>query len=232
MEQNIIMDKEFIKLAEKIIDERGKTLLFDNRITKALFLDYGRCEFRNEINFLVKTIELGYTKKIMDSDDLDITKMILSRQLIEEHFINDKIANSIILLLIGLLRDKNYLNEIYEGKINKSIETDMVEKERTEINTIMEQVKPENVSAKKNMIKIKRIENVFGSALSTGIRIDNEITYRFFNGEVKIFPIENGKHILFASFNDDYDKLEFEINNNFKAFNIVIKPHIKIIEAV
>jgi DNA-directed RNA polymerase subunit RPC12/RpoP len=114
------MDKEFVKIAEKIIDERGKSLLFNNKLTKALFMDYGRGEFKNEINLLVKTIELKYTKRIVDSDDLNITKMILTRQLTEEQFINDKVAGSIVLLLIGLLRDKNYLNEIDEELINKS----------------------------------------------------------------------------------------------------------------
>jgi hypothetical protein len=61
----------------------------------------------------------------MDSDDLNITKIILSRQLMEDHFINDKVANSIVLLLIGLLRDKSYLNKIYEKTINKSLEIDI-----------------------------------------------------------------------------------------------------------
>jgi DNA-directed RNA polymerase subunit RPC12/RpoP len=123
------MDKEFVKIAEEIIDERGRNFLFNNKLTKALFMDYGRGEFKNEINLLVKTIELGYTKRIIDSADLNITKMILSRQLMEEHFINDKAADFIVLLLIGLLRDKNYLNEITN---NKSVETN-IEKRETNV---------------------------------------------------------------------------------------------------
>jgi DNA-directed RNA polymerase subunit RPC12/RpoP len=122
------MDKEFVKLSEKIVNERGKDLLFDNKLTKAFFMDYGRGELKNEINLLVKAVELGYTKKIMNSDDLNITKLILSRELMENYFINDEMANSIILLLIGLLRDKNYLNKLYEKKIDKAFEIDMREK--------------------------------------------------------------------------------------------------------
>jgi predicted RNA-binding Zn-ribbon protein involved in translation (DUF1610 family) len=117
------MDKEFIKIAEEIINENGKDFLFNNRLTKAFFLDYGRGEYKNEINLLVKIIELEYSKKIIDSDDLNITKMILVRQLVEDHFINNKIANSIVLLLIGLLKDKDYLNEINEDeKVNKELQ--------------------------------------------------------------------------------------------------------------
>jgi hypothetical protein len=53
------MDKKFIEIAEKIIDDRGKDILLDNKLTKALFLDYGSGEFKNEVNLLIKTIELG-----------------------------------------------------------------------------------------------------------------------------------------------------------------------------
>jgi hypothetical protein len=60
----MIMDENFVKLAKKVIDERGKSLLFDNRLTKAFFMDYGRGEFKNEINLLIRTIELGYIKKL------------------------------------------------------------------------------------------------------------------------------------------------------------------------
>jgi hypothetical protein len=52
------MNKEFVKLAEKVIDERGKTLLLDNRLTKAFFMDYGEREFRNEINLLFKIVTI------------------------------------------------------------------------------------------------------------------------------------------------------------------------------
>ena len=120
------MDNDFIKLAKKIINERGKALLLDPKKTKAFFMDYGGREFKRELNLLVKAIELGYSKKIKDSEDLNNIKMILSRELIKEHSINDKMANNIILLLIGLLRDKSYLNEI--DKKNEIISNNTVVK--------------------------------------------------------------------------------------------------------
>ncbi|MDR2702310.1 MAG: hypothetical protein LBB72_07760 [Spirochaetaceae bacterium] len=80
-----------------------------------------------------------------------------------------------------------------------------------------------------NQIKIIRLKSVIGSALLADIRLDNQ-SFQLENGEEKIIKIENGKHIISASFNNDYDKLEFEINNNSKVFNVFIKPPIKIQE--
>jgi hypothetical protein len=82
------------------------------------------------------------------------------------------------------------------------------------------------------LIKIKRIESVIGSALLVDIKIDEGPLYKFSNGEEKILPIENGQHTLFASFDMNYDKIKFEINNNYKEYNIVIKPPVKIIEVI
>jgi len=109
------MNKEFVILADKIIKERGKNILLNSKLTKALFMDYSGNEYKKELNLLIKTIELEFPDKIITSDNLDITCKILTKQLIDEHFINDKISNSIVLLLIGLLREKHYLNKINDN---------------------------------------------------------------------------------------------------------------------
>ena len=109
------MNKEFVILADKIIKERGKNILLNSKLTKALFMDYSGNGYKKELNLLIKTIELEFPDKIITSDNLDITCKILTKQLIDEHFINDKISNSIVLLLIGLLREKHYLNKINDN---------------------------------------------------------------------------------------------------------------------
>jgi hypothetical protein len=48
----------------------------------------------------------------MDSDDLDIIRSVLSRKLCDDLYINEKMSNSMVSLLISLLRDKRYQNEI------------------------------------------------------------------------------------------------------------------------
>jgi len=118
------MNKEFVVLAEKIIRERGKNILFNSRLTKALFMDYSKNEFKKELNLLVKTIELDFPNKIIVSDNLDITFKILTKQLIDDHFINDRISNSIVLLLIGLLREKHYLTKINDNIYNEIFKID------------------------------------------------------------------------------------------------------------
>jgi len=126
------MNKAFVELAEKIIDERGKNILLDNKLAKAFFQDYGKGEFKKEINLLIKTIELNYAKKIIDSNDLEITGKILSRELTEEHFINGDIANSIVMMLMGLLRNKYYLKKIDEKINNTSFEIEIKKKKQIE----------------------------------------------------------------------------------------------------
>ena len=78
-----------------------------------------------------------------------------------------------------------------------------------------------------NQIKITRLKSAVGSALLVDIRVDNQ-SHHLENGEEKVINVENGKHIITASFNNDYEKLEFEINNDKKSFEIIIKPPLKL----
>ena len=64
------MEKKFIQLSEIIINDLGKNILHDSKLTKALFMDYGGSDYRNEINLLIMTIELGNSIKLAASDNL------------------------------------------------------------------------------------------------------------------------------------------------------------------
>jgi hypothetical protein len=120
------MEKGFIDLAIKIVDEEGKDILKESRSLKGLFLDYSRGQYKNEINLLIKTIELDFYNKIINSNDLSITKLILSRQLNENLFIIDEIADSIVTLLIGLLRNRNYLKYLEENNIKQFLRQELM----------------------------------------------------------------------------------------------------------
>jgi ribosomal protein L40E len=115
------MDKDFVELVKKIVNEKGKNILTNSKLTKALFLDYSHGEYKNEINLLVKIIELGYSNRIQTADDLDTIKLILSRQLNENYYIVEDIAVQIVSLLIALLKDINYLNKTNNKLIEKNI---------------------------------------------------------------------------------------------------------------
>jgi hypothetical protein len=109
------MDKNFIELTQKMIKEQGKDVLNNKNLTKALLLDYSHREYKNEINLLLKTIELGYPKKIKETKEIDIIEIALSRKLTEEYFIVERMAFSIVSLLISLIRDDKCYNATTEN---------------------------------------------------------------------------------------------------------------------
>jgi DNA-directed RNA polymerase subunit RPC12/RpoP len=121
------MDENFVKLAQKIVKERGKNILSNKKLTKALFMDYSHGEYKNETRLLLKTIELGYPDRIHKADDVDTMKLILARQLNEDHFIIEKMAIQIVSLLIALIKDGNYIGKKEENNIKKHTEP-LVEK--------------------------------------------------------------------------------------------------------
>jgi hypothetical protein len=162
------MDKDFINLAVKIVDEKGKNILKDSKLTKGLFMDYTKGQYKAEINLLVKIIELGVCNKIIESDNLNFTEMTLSRKLQEELFIADTISFSIIELLIGLLRDRNYLQKIIEYN-------DTVKKHNQKI------VTSNNLRSNKN---------VGGKHLTVGSKSDNKIFHKM-RTEIKIYQEPN-----------------------------------------
>jgi flagellar FliL protein len=102
------MNEDFITLTQNLVKERGKDILNNGKLAKALLMDYAQGKYKSEINLLLKTIELGYPEKIEKTNDLNITKSLLSRHLIEEDFIAGKMAASIVSLLILLIRDEKY----------------------------------------------------------------------------------------------------------------------------
>jgi ribosomal protein L40E len=113
------MRKDFVELTQKVVKERGKDILNNGRLTKALLMDYSHGECKNEINLFCRTIELGYPKKIMEAEDIGIVKSILVRQLTENNFIIEKVAVSIVSLLISLIKDIRYNGETTEESIKK-----------------------------------------------------------------------------------------------------------------
>jgi ribosomal protein L40E len=121
------MNKDFVKLAQKIVKERGKDILNNGKLTKALFMDYSHGEYKNEINLLLKTIELGYPNRIQSADDVDTIRLILSRQLNENHFIVEEMAVRIVSLLIALIKDVNYI-DVMQRKDTKSLDKKIEQK--------------------------------------------------------------------------------------------------------
>jgi hypothetical protein len=164
------MDKNFIDLATKIVDEKGKNILKDSRLLKGLFLDYSKGQYKAEINLLVKIIELGFYNKIIESDNLNIIKTNLTRQLQKELFIMDEVAFSIVELLISLLRDRNYTkgyNDSIRGNYQKTKEKYLPDSSKTN-NKIFYKMKTE--------VKIYQEPN-YNSKIVCRLLIDETIKY-------------------------------------------------------
>jgi len=118
---------------------------------------------------------------------------------------------------------------VYRNDLPKEVISKIVNNKETVDNNNEPSVSTPSIPLANNQLKITRLKGVVGSAILVDIKLDNQV-FQLENGEEKIFNIENGKHKITAFFNNDDDKLEFDINNNSKAINVFIKPPIKIQE--
>lgn len=139
--------------------------------------------------------------------------------IIGHFFVNVALAIPFILLNNGDMLEalkRNIVHSENETSTEKTIEEQVTE------------LKQETVVGN-NQLKLIRLKSVVGSALLLDVKVDNQ-NIKLENGEEKIINVENGKHTVSASFNNDYEKFEFEINNNSKVISIFIKPPLKIQE--
>ena len=88
--------------------------------------------------------------------------------------------------------------------------------------------KPLDTTLANNKINIRRLENVIGSVLLVDVSIDNTMKFQLANGEEKILDIENGKHTIVVSCDNEFDTQDFEMDTEGKKFNVFIKPPVKI----
>jgi len=121
------MNEDFNKLCWKLVQENDKNILNDRERTKALLLDHSNGKFKNEINLLIQTIDLGYPKLIGEASDFDVIRKSLSRRLTEENYIIEKIASSIVSLLVSLISGVEPVSArktpvLEEDKINRDQE--------------------------------------------------------------------------------------------------------------
>ena len=124
-------------------------------------------------------------------------------------------------LLIHFGLSENIIDEIIGSRDNEKQEKP-VEQQISEIQS------EKNIN--QNELKIIRLTSKFGSGIALDVSIDDNEKFFIKNGEEKIINISNGKHIIKVFRDNDYDKQEFEINNNGKIFSILIGPPIKIKE--
>jgi hypothetical protein len=98
------MDKQFEQFLDGFVTQY-KTAVFNNiKTCKSLLLDHAKGEFNKEIRLLLQALELGCHTAILNSNDLNLTRMSLIKRLQDEYFISEETTASLIDLLLLVLK--------------------------------------------------------------------------------------------------------------------------------
>ena len=97
------MYSNFINILQKLVDEQGKSALFDLRQSKALLTDYTKNEYKKESRLILLAVEAGMAKVIEGADVLEPCKKAFIRDL-EEEGLSSTFAADIINTLALILR--------------------------------------------------------------------------------------------------------------------------------
>jgi len=108
-ESDRMIDIQFSKFLHGFIKSYNSDILENTKKCKSLLLDQAKGEYKNEIRLLLQALEMGCYTTITNSNDLNITRMSLIKQLQEVYYISDNISTSLIDLLLFELR--NYKKE-------------------------------------------------------------------------------------------------------------------------
>jgi acyl carrier protein len=98
------MNKEFITIAQRLIEERGKDVLLNPAKCKALLADYTGTEYQKERRLFTQAVEAGVGKAISSAPELELCKKQQVRHLTEEFFLAEEIAADVVETLALLLR--------------------------------------------------------------------------------------------------------------------------------
>jgi hypothetical protein len=119
------MNKQFASFIHNFIKQYKTDIFNDMSKCKSLLLDHAKGEYKNEIRLLLQALDMGCYTTIMNSNDLNMTRISLIKQLQDEYYISESIAISLIdMLLIEL---KNYkveqIKQVTKTKPEKKITT-------------------------------------------------------------------------------------------------------------
>ena len=108
-DNNVVLNSNYDNISlrnivRSIIKDRGISVLMDSKLCNALLQDYAKGELKKEIRLFIQTLNIGCYKKLNSSQEIDIEKLKMIRELIEDYFIEKNIANSIINLLVDIIK--------------------------------------------------------------------------------------------------------------------------------
>ena len=120
------MDKKFIGVLQKIVQEQGKEVFLDEKKCKSHLADYARGEYKKECKFLIRVLEEGVANAIYNADDLNLCKKKQIKRLVEENFSEDA-ANDFVNMLAWVLRGDITITALQSETIEKSIKLPSVQ---------------------------------------------------------------------------------------------------------
>ncbi|MDR3341951.1 MAG: formylglycine-generating enzyme family protein [Treponema sp.] len=141
---------------------------------KALLSDYAKGVFKKERRLLLQVLEAGCHRKILESQELPITRKILIRDLQDDYYITQGAAEDVVDLLIRLLRPAERVKPV-----STIPDADAMTK------------KPPLVSIPDNFVHIPGGTFMMGSPASEAERRDNEVRHQvtvssFFMGKYEV----------------------------------------------
>jgi hypothetical protein len=102
------MDKQFEQFIHDFI-QQYKTDIFNHiQKCKSLLLDHAKKKKKKEIRLLLQAIDLGGHTARLSSNDLNLTRISLIKQLQGEYFISEEISASVIDLILLEFRNFKY----------------------------------------------------------------------------------------------------------------------------
>jgi formylglycine-generating enzyme len=115
------MDKQFPSFIHNFVKQYKPEVFSNIAKCKSLLLDHAKGEYKSEIRLLLRVLNLGFYTTILNSQDLNLTRMTLIKQLQSEYFISEDISGVLIDLLLLELREfqSNNINQT-NSKVHKS----------------------------------------------------------------------------------------------------------------
>jgi hypothetical protein len=108
------MDKTFISIVKKLIDEQGKEALLNPAKCKAFLSDYTHNEYKKECRLLQQALDADVTNAINTTTELAICKKQQIHELVDKYFLSQETASDLVDTLAFVLRGDTNKTQMFD----------------------------------------------------------------------------------------------------------------------
>jgi len=188
-----MIETEFVNIIQKIVDERGKDIFFEQKKLKSLLSDYTKNEYKKERLLLSAILEADIVKIINMAENLADCRQFLVRRLEDDYSLSPSKSGEMLDLLFLVLR-----GEKIEIKVKKN-DTD---KHQNKINSEDKEVtKPAPQSISHDYETEAKAERLYQTAINCFFKdIGNNFTVAIGNliKAIKLSPNNARLHYYFS----------------------------------